>query len=251
MNMEEASKRLLAEHRRLKARSSRMLSVLLLFAAAYLMTGMKWAVLPGIVYLAIVYQKIGNGRALIARAYQQEEKTFLKQINALISEETDSAGQAGEKALLACAYLEEGTDRRPCLVWRSKERIWILADAIEKRKVYEVSGQAMYLLGLKEKTAGAWSISLGIWRRRPESHLEYLTEWARKKEDYSCMEYFVCDQVLQGLLEGRSHPVRFAAEKSRLKRQELWEWKEKTGVRLILTSEQKLRLRPEKGERML
>ena len=39
MNMEEASKRLLAEHRRLKARSSRMLSVLLLFAAAYLMTG--------------------------------------------------------------------------------------------------------------------------------------------------------------------------------------------------------------------
>lgn len=84
MNMEEASKRLLAEHRRMKARSSRMLSVLLLFAAAYLMTGMKWAVLPGIVYLAIVYQKIGNGRALIARAYQQEEKTFLKQINALI-----------------------------------------------------------------------------------------------------------------------------------------------------------------------
>ena len=182
MNMEEASKRLLAEHRRLKARSSRMLSVLLLFAAAYLMTGMKWAVLPGIVYLAIVYQKIGNGRALIARAYQQEEKTFLKQINALISEETDSAGQAGEKALLACAYLEEGTDRRPCLVWRSKERIWILADAIEKRKVYEVSGQAMYLLGLKEKTAGAWSISSGIWRRRPESHLEYLTEWPGRKK---------------------------------------------------------------------
>ena len=81
--------------------------------------------------------------------------------------------------------------------------------------------------------------------------MEYLTEWAREKEDYSCMEYFVCDQVLQGLLEGRSCPVRFVAEKSRLKRQELWEWKEKTGVRLILTSEQKLRLRPEKGERML
>ncbi len=25
--------------------------------------------------------------------------------------------------------------------------------------------------------------------------MEYLTEWARKKEDYSCMEYFVCDQA--------------------------------------------------------
>ena len=247
--MTDTDKRLLKEHQKLKKNSSIMLLGLLVFAAVYLLFDAWWIMIPGGLYLAVVYILIQKGKKAVAQAYQKEEEGVLEELKGMVSETKD-----GNVLPLVCGYLERAGKKTPCLLWRDHQDMRVIDDLFIRQKIYEVSGQAMYILMLKpkkERAAYAFESGTGSWKKLSCSHLNYLTRWAEQEQNYSCLEHFANDRVLEGLLQKKPQMVGFAAERSRLKRQTMREWDTESGIQLILTEEQRKRLNLKAGKEEL
>lgn len=245
--MKDAEERLKVEHRRVRLRNNRFLMGLALFAAGYLLLELDWIMIGALLYLAVILADMHRGQKELARAYAAEEEGCLQELNFWL--ESVSGRKPDEKIPgLVCGYREKEGRFSQCLLYREGENLYSLGSILEKHKVYSVSNQATYLLSIKKKSrrdaAQKLALSPEGWKARPEKHMAFLMQWASQEEKYSCLENFADDWLLQDLLEGKAgQPVGFARAKVRLKRQTLYECGTESGETLILTEEQRRRLK--------